>query len=263
MRPRHLAILKNSPALCPSRASPVILSVLLLPGWQRANRGPDSCHAVLDLSPRAHGLDQAYAVRPLCGRFTCRADVDLYRGQVRHRRHRHGQDLVADHFRHEQAAIRQARGAEFHHGGGEQRRQARGLVRPSQHPPIREHAAHPCRARLPAGRRYPHDTARRPPAGSRQAARLQTNCRRLVELKTSIDAFATYEFCSCRSSPVLHWCRGRRRPGRRSGHPWRSSARAVPPRRRRRRHVGQPDRRRGSAAHPGAVAADPRPAGKN
>jgi hypothetical protein len=61
----------------------------------------------------------------------------------------------------------------------------------------------------------------------------------------------------------LHWCRGRRRPGRRSGHPWRSSARAVPPRRRRRRHVGQPDRRRGSAAHPGAVAADPRPAGKN
>ena len=70
-----------------------------------------SRHAVLDLSPRAHGLDQAYAARTLCRGLACRADVDLYRRHVRHRRYRHGEDFMADHLRHEQAAIRQAGGA--------------------------------------------------------------------------------------------------------------------------------------------------------
>ena len=46
--------------------------------------------------------------------------------------------------------------AELHYGRGQQRRQAGRLVRPSQHPALREHPAHPRRARLSARRRYAH-----------------------------------------------------------------------------------------------------------
>ena len=76
--------------------------------------------------------------------------------------------------------------------------------------------------------------------------RLQTNCEERVELKTSIDAFATYEFSELPEQPAfalvpgpaaqlegdLALARGRRR--------------AVPPRDRRRGHVGQSDRARPS-----------------
>src|SRR5262249_32830271 len=65
----------------------------------------------------------------------------------------------------DKAAIRQARRAQLHHGRGQQRRQARRLVRPSQHPPLREHAADPRRPRLSARRRYAHRAHGRPPAG--------------------------------------------------------------------------------------------------
>src|SRR5262249_46676933 len=44
-----------------------------------------SLHAVLHLSPRAHGLDSAHAIRALCRRRVRRADLDLHRGHVRHR----------------------------------------------------------------------------------------------------------------------------------------------------------------------------------
>ena len=47
--------------------------------------------------------------------------------------------------------------------------------------------------------------------------RLQTNCEERVELKTSIDAFATYEFTELPEQPGFDWCRDRRRTGRRSG----------------------------------------------
>ena len=40
-----------------------------------------------------------------------------------------------------EAAVRQAAGGELHHGRGEQRRQARSLVRPAQHPALGEHAS--------------------------------------------------------------------------------------------------------------------------
>src|SRR5262249_48513374 len=124
-----------------------------------------SAHAVLHLSPRAHGLDPALAIRAFCRWRVRRADLDLYRGHVRHRRYRYGENLVADDLRHEQAAIRQARGAELHHGRGQQRRQARRLVRPSQHPALREHAADPRRPWLSARRRYADRAHGRPPAG--------------------------------------------------------------------------------------------------
>src|SRR6478672_962889 len=74
-----------------------------------------SPHAVLQLSPRAHGRDDAFAVGAVCRGLLCRADFDLYRGHLRDRRYRHGENLVADHLRHEQAAIRQARRAQRHH----------------------------------------------------------------------------------------------------------------------------------------------------
>src|SRR5262245_26377948 len=77
-------------------------------------------NAVFDLSPRAHGLDQAHAARAFCRGLACRADARLHRGHVRHRRYRDGEGVVADNFRYEQAAIRQARGSELHHRRGEQ-----------------------------------------------------------------------------------------------------------------------------------------------
>src|SRR5262249_32830270 len=58
-----------------------------------------SAHAVLHLSPRAHGLDPAHAIRALCRRRVRRADLDLHRGHVRHRRYRHGENLVAHDLR--------------------------------------------------------------------------------------------------------------------------------------------------------------------
>ena len=56
-------------------------------------------------------------------------------------------------------------GGELHHGRGEQRRQARSLVRPPQHPAMGEHHPDPRRPRLPARGRHHHDPHRRPPAG--------------------------------------------------------------------------------------------------
>ena len=73
--------------------------------------------------------------------------------------------------------------------------------------------------------------------------RLQTNCEERVELKTSIDAFATYEFTELPEQPGL--CAGARAGGELEGDLALACGRrrAVPPRDRRRGHVGQPDRR--------------------
>jgi hypothetical protein len=60
------------------------------------------------------------------------------------------------------------------------------LVRPPQHPPLRQHALDPRRPRLSA-----------------PGYRLQTNCEARVELRTSIDAFATYEFTELPEQPAF------------------------------------------------------------
>ena len=92
--------------------------------------------------------------------------------------------------------------AELHHGRGQQRRQARSLVRPAQHPALREHAAHPRRPRLSARRRHAHGTFRRPPAGLAglpAADQLRGACR----AQDLVDAFATYEFCELPEQPAF------------------------------------------------------------
>ena len=71
--------------------------------------------------------------------------------------------------------------------------------------------------------------------------RLQTNCEANVELQTSVDAFATYEFCELPSSRPSIWCRDRPRAEGDLAVA-RGGRRAVPPRDRRRGHLGQPDR---------------------
>src|ERR1700719_2326270 len=119
-------------------------------------------NAVLDLSARRHGSNQALSLRAIrCG-LICRADPDLYGRRIWHRRHRNAQNLMADDIRHEQAAIRAAIRGEFHHGRGEQWGKARGLVRPAQHPALCKHAPHSCRPRLSACRRHAHDPDGRP-----------------------------------------------------------------------------------------------------
>ena len=57
---------------------------------------------------------------------------------------------------------------QLHDGRGEQRRQARVLDRPPQHPALGEHAADPGRPRLPARRRDHHRALRRPPRKARR-----------------------------------------------------------------------------------------------
>ena len=147
---------------CLSCPASTIVSVLPRPpAVPRRIRG----HAVFHLSARAHGLDHALAAGAVRRGLLCRADPGLHRRHVRHRRHRHAEDLVADHLRHEQAAVRQAAGGELHHGRGEQRRQARSLVRPHQHPALCEHHPDPRRPRLSARGRHLDDPDRRPPPG--------------------------------------------------------------------------------------------------
>ena len=94
----------------------------------------------------------------------------------------------------------QAGSAELHDGRGEQWRQARGLVRPPQHPPLQQHDPDPRRPGLLAGRRHPDHSARRPSKGI-PGLRLQTNVENNVELRVSVDAFATYEFCELPEQP--------------------------------------------------------------
>ena len=78
--------------------------------------------------------------------------------------------------------------------------------------------------------------------------RLQTNVEKNVELKTSVDAFATYEFCEL-PAPAFDLVSG-------PAASWKAilpslavAGRAVPPGARRRGHVGQPERQGGSPFH--------------
>ena len=134
-------------------------------------------------------------------------------------------------------------GGELHHRRGEQRRQARSLVRPAQHPAVGQHAADPRRPRLSARRRHADRAPGRPPAGLarlspadqlRGAGRAQDLDRRLRDLRILRAARAAALRPGARTGGELEGdlavARGRRR--------------AVPPRDRRRGHVGQPDRRR-------------------
>src|ERR1700738_2763124 len=65
-------------------------------------------NAVLALSARRHGSDQALSLRAIhCGLIR-RADPDLYGRKVRYRRYGNAQNLMAEDVRHEQAAIQRA-----------------------------------------------------------------------------------------------------------------------------------------------------------
>ncbi len=243
--------LENAPALRIPRRSIVAAVVRLRqqPCRRERSRSP---HAVLDLSARAHGLDPAHSFRPVRGGLVRRAHPDLYGRPVRHRRHRHGEDLVADDVRHEQAAIRQAGSSELHHGRGQQRRQARGLVRSSQHPAVGEHAARSRRARIPARRRHPDRApwrppqrlARLPPADElRGAGRAQDLDRCVRDLRIHRAAGAAGVCAGAGTGNALEGDLAVARSGRR----------AVPPRHRRRGHVGQSHRRGRLRAHAGGV----------
>ena len=94
-------------------------------------------------------------------------------------------------------------GGELHHGRGEQRRQARSLVRPAQHPALCEHAAHPRRPRLSALRRHADHPDGRPPAGLARLSAADQLSRSMSSCKTSVDAFATYEFCELPEQPAF------------------------------------------------------------
>ena len=135
---------------------------------------------------------------------------------------------------------------ELHDGRGEQRRQARGLVRPPQHSPVRQHAADPRRPRLSARRRHTDDPARRPPARlARFAAadqrREQGRAAHLGRCFCGLRILRTAGAAGVRS--------GGRTGGELEGDPAvaRGRGRAVPARHRRRGYVGQSDRGRGGA----------------
>ena len=78
--------------------------------------GSGNSHAVLEVSSRAHGRHQACDAGTVYCRLLCRAGAGLYRRHLRHRRHRHGENLMAHHIGLEQAAIQQARCSEFRYG---------------------------------------------------------------------------------------------------------------------------------------------------
>ncbi len=129
---------------------------------------------------------------------------------------------------------------ELHHGRGEQRRQARSLVRPAQYPALGQHAAHPSGPRIsargrhadhPAGR-PPSWLARLPPADQlRGARRAQDFGRRFRHLRVHRAAATARVRAGRGRSNALESALaviGRRR-------------RAVPPCNPGRGHVGQPD----------------------
>ena len=156
--------------------------------------------------PEHMGSVDTHAGGPVRRRLARRADADLHGRHVRHRRYRHAEGLLADHVRHEQAAVRQAAGRELHDGRSQQRRQARSLVRPTQHPALCQHAADPRRPRLSARGRHADDPLRRPPAGLARAcgcrpmSRSRSNCRpRSMRSRPTSSA-------RCRSSRRSTWC---------------------------------------------------------
>ena len=117
-----------------------------------------------------------------------------------------------------------SRGGELHHRRGEQRRQARSVVRPAQHPAVGQHAAHPRRPRLSARRRYADGAHGRPPAGlARLSPADQLREHVSSSERRSMPSRPTSS-PSCRSSRPSISCRGRQHAGRRSGLRSRSSA---------------------------------------
>src|SRR5665213_530491 len=110
-------------------------------------------HALFEISSRADGLHQASDARAVRRRIVCRAHSRLHGRNIWHRRHRYVESVVAQHVGPEQAAVQPTRSAEFRDRRGQQWRQARGLVRSPQHPPLRQYGADPGHARLSSCRR--------------------------------------------------------------------------------------------------------------
>src|SRR5215813_8249813 len=92
--------------------------------------------------------------------------------------------------------------------------------------------------------------------------RLQTNCEARVELKTSIDAFATYEFTELPEQPAFALVPGPARALEGDLALARGGRRVVPPRHHRRGCMGQPDGRGRADARARVVTSDPRIAAK-
>ena len=173
-------------------------------------------HAVLEISPRAHGLHQASVAGAVCRRILCRAHACLHRRHVRHRRHRHGESVVADHVGLEQAAVRQAGRAELYDGRGQQRRETGSLVRSPQYSPLCQYAADPRRPRLSARRRHADHPARRPQATGRPVCACRPMSRRTSSFAPRSMLSRLTNSASCRSSRRSTWWPDRRRAGRRS-----------------------------------------------
>ena len=88
----------------------------LHPTIPKRHSGSSNRHAILQVSSRAHGLHQARDAGTVRRRLLRRARAGLYRRHLRHRRHRHGESVVADHIGLEQAAVQQARRSELRDG---------------------------------------------------------------------------------------------------------------------------------------------------
>src|SRR5579864_8935947 len=75
-----------------------------------SSAAPDTadCHALFEVSSRAYGFYRAFAAGAVHCRFVYAAHAGLYGGHVRHRRYRHGESVVADHVRLQQAAVRRS-----------------------------------------------------------------------------------------------------------------------------------------------------------
>src|SRR5579884_2372920 len=73
-------------------------------------------HAVFDVSCRAHGFDCALPGGSFCSRLFRGAYAHLHSRNVRDRRHRHDENLLAHDFGHEQAAVYGATCGELHDG---------------------------------------------------------------------------------------------------------------------------------------------------
>ena len=133
------------------------------------------------------------------------------------------------------------RGGELHHGRGEQRRQARILDRPAQHPALGEHVADPRRPRLSARGRHHHGAVRRSSRGLAGLPAADQRARSASSSRSSSMRSRLTSSPSCRSAGLRSGGRDRRRASRRSAVA-RGRRRAVPARHRRRGHLGQSDR---------------------
>ena len=179
-------------------------------------------------------------------------------GHVRHRRHRHGEDLLAHHVRHEQAAIRQA-------GGARTSPRSRRATAPSSRSGSTVSTSGPTRTRcssVSAAAICAPAIRSRSGLATAGRARPAIGCRPIARSASSSRPRSTpsppTNSASCPSSRRSISCRDRRRRWKAI---WPSLAVVGEPFRlahRRRGHVGQSDRRGGADAHARAVAAGAR-----